>query len=182
MLYAEYKSLNGSSTGKKEKSASAIKEMCFAEGHGSSSGKGCLQLVEIPTTRGVLFLPRSLPRCNCVDIAGNHIHHTLHPAVPVECHSQFNMLSSVPDNEVRNTTKLMAEICYDVCIKLHLPPLTGEALDIALAITTVMVQDWIWHWDGQRGTAFFNIIIFNPLTQSNSDQSPTAREHQEAGI
>lgn len=88
--------------------------MDLAQEKGASSWLRSLPLEEFGFSQGTF-------RDAIVLIWPVTIHHTLHPAVPVECHSQFTMLSSVSDNEVRNTTKLMAEICYDVCIELHLP-------------------------------------------------------------
>ena len=75
-------------------------------------------------------------------------------------------------NEVRDlTAKLMTEVCHDVCIEPHLQPLTGEVLEGNSAITSdgarldVAINGF---WGGMHERAFFDIRVFNPLTQSNA--------------
>ena len=88
-------------------------------------------------------------------------------------------------NELRDlTAKLMTEVSHNVCIEPHLQPLTGEALNGATAIGTdgarlEMAADCFW--GGRHERAFFDIRVFNPLAQSNSQSiSSCYRKHENA--
>ena len=86
-------------------------------------------------------------------------------------------------NEVRDlTAKLMSEVCHEVCTEPHLQPLTGEALNGASAITTDGARLDVaanGFWGGRHERAFFDVRVFNPLAQSNSQPiSSCYRKHE----
>ncbi len=78
----------------------------------------------------------------------------------------------------------MTEVCHDVCVKPHLQPLSGEALNGATAIATdgarldVAVCGF---WGGRHERAFFDTRVFNPLAQSNCHSIASCyRKHEHA--
>ena len=75
-------------------------------------------------------------------------------------------------NEVRDfMATLLSEVCHDVCTEPHLQPLSGETLDGASAIATDGARLDVaanGFWGGRHEKAFFDIRVFNPHTQSNS--------------
>ena len=86
-------------------------------------------------------------------------------------------------NEVRDlTAQLMTEVSHSVCIEPHLQPLTGEALDGASAIVSDGARLDVaadGFWGGRYERAFFDIRVFNPLAQSNSQPiSSCYRKHE----
>ena len=85
-------------------------------------------------------------------------------------------------NEVRDlTAQLMTEVSHSVCVEPHYP-LTGEALDGASAIVSDGARLDVaadGFWGGRYERAFFDIRVFNPLAQSNSQPiSSCYRKHE----
>ena len=86
-------------------------------------------------------------------------------------------------NELRDlTAELMTEVSHNVCIEPHLQPLTGEVLNGATAIVTDGARLDVaadGFWGGRHERAFFDIRVFNPFAQSNSQSIPSCyRKHE----
>ena len=95
---------------------------------------------------------------------------------------------SIRHNEVRDTVGgWLSEVCSDVCIELHLQPITGDMLTGASANTEDGARLDIaanGFWGGQFERAYFDMRVFNPHAPMNRQHTLTStyRKHERMKI